>query len=164
VAPDLYPADVILTRLTAAPGRIEAAARGLSPAQLRAAPQPGEWSLNELLAHLRACADVWGGNIARVLDDDHPSIRALSPRTWVRRTDYLDIEFEPSFHAYTQQREALLQTLRSLKPEQWQRTATRLAPPNRRLDVTLHYYADSIARHEWPHLAQIEATAQTVRP
>jgi hypothetical protein len=37
------------------------------PAELLATPGPDEWSANDVLAHLRACSDVWGGHIAAIL-------------------------------------------------------------------------------------------------
>jgi hypothetical protein len=45
--------------LAATPPRITALTAGLGPAQLHTAPAPDEWSANEVLAHLRACADMW---------------------------------------------------------------------------------------------------------
>ena len=65
----LTPAQ-LLPRLAAAPTRIAALTEGLTPAELRAAPGEGEWSATDVLAHLRACADVWGGCIARLLAED----------------------------------------------------------------------------------------------
>ena len=59
--------EQILTLLAEAPPRIAALTAGLAPAQLHAAPNPGEWSANEVLAHLRACADMWGNCIATII-------------------------------------------------------------------------------------------------
>jgi hypothetical protein len=39
------------------------------------------------VAHLRACADVWGGSIDRMVAEEHPTIRYVSPRSWIRKTD-----------------------------------------------------------------------------
>jgi hypothetical protein len=65
----------------AAPPRLAALTADVSPARLRATLGPGEWSANDVLAHLRACADVWGGCIVTMLADDHPTLRAVNPRT-----------------------------------------------------------------------------------
>jgi hypothetical protein len=43
--------------------RTAALTGGLAPAQLQAVPAPDQWSATEVLAHLRACADMWGGCI-----------------------------------------------------------------------------------------------------
>lgn len=56
-----------LTILAQTPQRIAALTADLTPAQLRTPPAPGEWSANDVLAHLRSCADIWGGCIRRLL-------------------------------------------------------------------------------------------------
>jgi uncharacterized damage-inducible protein DinB len=53
--------EQILTMLAATPLRIVALTAGLAPAQLHTPPAHGQWSANDVLAHLRACADMWGG-------------------------------------------------------------------------------------------------------
>ena len=105
------PIAQILTILAVTPPRLAALTEGLTAAQLQAAPSPEEWSANEVLAHLRACADVWGECIARVINEDRPTIKALSPRTWIDRTDYRTQDFRPSLHAFTAQRADLLALL-----------------------------------------------------
>ena len=78
-----YPIPQLLTLLAAAPSHIVAATADLNATQLRAAPAPEQWSANDVLAHLRACADVWGGCIATILAQDEPTFRAVNPRTWI---------------------------------------------------------------------------------
>ncbi len=73
--------EQILTLLTETPRRIAALTAGLAPAQLHATPNHGEWSANDVLAHLRACADVWGKCIAAILAQDTPTLRAVNPTT-----------------------------------------------------------------------------------
>ena len=50
----------ILTILTETPSRIADLTDGLTAVQLRTPPGQDEWSVNDVLAHLRSCADVWG--------------------------------------------------------------------------------------------------------
>jgi DinB superfamily len=66
----------MLTMLSEMPARIAALTSGLAPDKLHAAPNPGEWSANDVLAHLRSCADVWGNYIATIVAEDRPTIRA----------------------------------------------------------------------------------------
>ena len=53
----------------------------------------------QVLAHLRACADVWGNYIRTIIAEDRPQFRAVSPRTWIKQTDYPDLAFRPSLGA-----------------------------------------------------------------
>src|SRR5579884_3280234 len=93
--------EQVLAQLNETPGRLATLTDELSPAQLRTAPAPGEWSANDVLAHLRACADMWGGCITRMLVEDHPTLRAVNPRSWIKKTNYRELEFAPSLHAFT---------------------------------------------------------------
>jgi hypothetical protein len=158
----LLPREEILVLLAAAPERIAALTEGLTPGQLCTNPAHGEWSAVEVLAHLRSCADVWGGAIARILAEDRPAIRAMSPRTWIRRTDYPGLAFGPSLRAFISQRADLLATLEALPPDGWARTAM-VTGGGKVLERNIHSYADSLAGHERPHIKQIEQIVSVLR-
>lgn len=153
--------DQIISMIAPAPGRIAEVTADLSSEQLAAEPAPGEWSVNAILAHLRACADVWGDAIATILAEDHPTIRAVNPRTWMAGTDYLQQEFSAALFAYTAQREALVGVLTTLPAEAWMRGAT-VKGAGRTLERTVLTYAESIALHERAHLKQIARAAQAL--
>jgi hypothetical protein len=85
----------VLTLLAEMPTRLAALTADLSPEALQMRPTPEEWSANEVLAHLRACADVWGNYIRTIIVEDRPQFRAVSPRTWIKQTDILTWHFGP---------------------------------------------------------------------
>jgi DinB superfamily len=145
----------ILALLAETPTRIAAVTTGLAPAKLRASPGPDEWSANDVLAHLRSCGDVWGGYMRRVLAEDGPTIRVVNPRTWIEQTDYLALEFAPSLRAFAMQRADLVAVLASLTPGDWSRAAT-VTGAGRPFQRTVLDYAERMARHERPHVKQIE--------
>ena len=154
--------EQILTALAEGPPRITEYTAGLTSTQLHAAPVPGEWSANEVLAHLRSCADVWGDCIATIIDQDKPTIRAVNPRTWITRTDYPEQQFGSSLQSFTSQRTALLAVLEALSTKAWSRAAT-VTGAGKTLQRTLHSYAEWIAEHESPHVKQIQRIASTMR-
>jgi len=151
-----------LTLLAETPTRISALTEGLASAQLCTAPGLDEWSANDVLAHLRSCADVWGDYMRRILAEDRPTIRVINPTAWIKRTDYLDLEFAPSLRAFTTQRAALLAILEPLPQEGWARTAT-VTGAGSPLQKTVLDYAERMARHERPHIRQIERIVNTRR-
>jgi len=119
--------------------------------------------VNEVLAHLRSCADVWGGCIATMLAAaESPTIRAGSPPTWLTQTDYLELEFQPSFRAYADQRHGLIETLQTLEPDEWLRSAT-VVGAGRPVQRSVHTYTEWIAIHERAHIKQIRRIAQATR-
>src|SRR4051794_2008439 len=121
---DVLTVDEILRLLSTTPGEIGELIAGVPAPLLITRPAENEWSANEILAHLRSCADVWGASIALLLEQAHPTVRAINPRQWIKRTDYPTQEFDTSLRAFTEQRNGLLPVVSTLTPEQWARTAT----------------------------------------
>ena len=154
--------EEVLSLLAETPQRIAALTEGLTAAQLRIASGGDEWSANDVLAHLRSCADVWGDYMRRILAEDRPTIRAVNPTAWIKRTDYLDLEFAPSLRAFTTQRAELLTVLEPLGPEDWAQTAT-VTGAGSPLQKTVLDYAERLARHERPHIKQIARIVSTMR-
>ena len=153
--------DELLTLLAITPQRLTALTTNLTPAQLRTNPSPDEWSPTEVLAHLRSCADVWGNCIRAIVAEDKPTIRAINPTTWIKRTDYPQLEFQPSLQAFTNQRAQLLAFLKSLPLESWSRTAT-LTGAGSPIIRTMESFVSRIVAHERPHIKQIERTVKTL--
>jgi hypothetical protein len=155
--------EKILAILKGTPPRLVELTAGLTAEQLESAPDNGEWSIKEVLAHLRACNEVWGGYyIATILAQDNPTIKAVNPRTWIKTTDYLDQQFKTSLRAFTRQRRTLLAILEPLPASDWARTNILLGA-GKPIKQTLLSHADGLARHERAHLKQIERIVQAMR-
>ena len=154
--------DQALALLAENPPRIAELTAGLTPVQLRETPGPDEWSANDVLAHVRCCADVWGRVIRTMIDEDEPTIRAVSPRGWVKRTNYRDLEFAPSLCAFVAQRDSLLALLNPLAPRDWSRAAT-VRGAGKAQTWTVLSYAERLASHEHHHLEQFARIATAVR-
>lgn len=135
----------------------------LTPGQLRRPPEPGSWSVNEVLAHLRACHDVLGGNMLRILAEDRPAWKGMSPRAWLRKTDYPEWEFAPAFDVFKRQRAELLAVLEPLPAEAWQRTAKVTGMLGELYDYSTRYYGDWMAGHERAHLRKLPRIIATVQ-
>ena len=153
--------EQVLTLLAETPPRIAALTAGLTPAQLRITPKPDGWSVNEVLAHLRACADVWGGCIVVMIAADTPTLRAVNPLTWIKKTDYLELETRPSLGSFATQRADLLAVLGPLPPEDWSRAAT-VTGAGKVLERTVMFYAQWLARHERQHVKQVESIINAI--
>jgi hypothetical protein len=154
--------EQVLTLLTATPPRIAALTAGLTPAQLRTAPKPGEWSANDVLAHLRSCADMWGKCLFTIIAEDYPTIRAVHPTAWINQTDYPDLEFRPSLRSFTKQRAQLLAVLKPLSPASWSRSAT-VTGAGSPLVRTVLSYAQRLARHERSHYKPVERIVKAMQ-
>lgn len=153
--------EEILALLEETPERIATATAGLSATRARIAPKTGQWSLNDILAHLRACADTGSSAIARILAEDRPTFKAVDPRVHVTETDYLRVDFESSLRAFARQRARSLAVLRRLTPTDWSRGARVIGRSGTREESVLSY-AHWLARHERAHYPEIERLARLV--
>lgn len=154
--------EQLLGILRETPSRLETLADGLAPTQLRTAPEPDAWSANDVLAHLRSCADMWGHGMARIVAEGHPTIKAVNPRAWIKQTDYPELAFRDSLRAFTEQRVRLLELIEPLPPEIWSRSAT-ITGAGPRFERTLHYYGDWMAVHERVHVKQVQQIVDALR-
>lgn len=146
--------DGILVQLTEQPKAIAALTAGLPRARLHGSRSRSEWSINDVLAHLRSCADMWGTCIATIVAEDRPTIRAVNPTTWIKSTDYPELEFRSSLRAFRTQRAELLALLRALPTAGWSRRAT-VTGAGRPVQRTVQDYARRLAQHERTHVAHI---------
>jgi hypothetical protein len=154
--------EQVLSLLAETPLRIAALTAGLAPAQLRTAPARGTWSANDVLAHLRACADIWGNCMVTMIAEDRPALRAVNPRSWINKTNYLELEFRPSLRAFASQRADLLAVLDPLPSKGWSRVAT-VTGAGAVLERTVLFYGRWLAGHERPHVKQVARLVDVVR-
>jgi hypothetical protein len=157
------PIAEILPLIAAAPGRIAALTERLTPEQLHAVPAPGEWSANDILAHLRACADVVGDCMSKLATEEEPTLQMVDPREWIKQTDYPTLDFRTSLRAYAAQRADLVLILEPLPHERWSRSALVKRKGSAR-ERTLHSYGHRLSRHEGQHIREIARIAKAALP
>ena len=152
--------QAVLKALSETPKQIARITRGGRERALHRKPAADAWSAQEIVAHLRACAEVWGRSIDRMLEEDHPTIRYVSPRGWIKKTDYLRQTFRDSLREFSRRRVVLVGTLRGLDAIHWSRPAT-FTGTTRGRKATVLSYAQRIADHEVRHLDQLRRTVRT---
>jgi hypothetical protein len=148
--------EKLLNALAETPRRIAFAGRNLEYSRLQFRPDENMWSVNDILAHLRACADVWGKSVIAMIAQDHPTLRYVSPRTWIRKTGYPELEFHQSLVVFARQREELVKSLETLAITDWSRGATFTGTTKGR-EQTVLGYVQRMTQHENEHCEQIEA-------
>jgi hypothetical protein len=114
----------VLALLTHAPLRLEKATRGLQTTQLSVRSDAEPWSVSDILAHLRACSDVWGTSIITMITRDNPTLRYVSPRSWMNKPTYREQAFDVALVSFTEERQKLVKALTELDEVGWLRRAT----------------------------------------
>ena len=131
--------------------RIASMTKQVDEARLQAKPDKDEWSANDVLAHLRFCADVWGGEIDKMLEKNDQKLPYAHPRQWIKKTNYRELPFHESFQAFKEQRRKLLKILKGLAFEDWSRRAIIKGREH-----TIFTHVRRMAKHEEVHCEQIE--------
>ena len=140
-----------LILLAKTPHRIATASKDFENSRLHSKPDTKSWSANDVLAHLRSCADVWGKTIQAMVAEDTPTLPHVSPRTWIRKTNYTELPFHISFQAFVTQRNELLILLKNLGFEAWSRDAMIKGRKH-----TVFSQARRMVHHEHQHCDQME--------
>lgn len=143
----------LITLAEATPRCLAESTAGMDEGQLSEPLEPGEWSLLQILNHLRACEEVWSHSIHGMLAHESPSLKEIHPRQWIKPISrYTSLSFADSLRAFKLRREALMITLKTLRVEDWVREA--------RIDRKTHTVFSHVRRlvlHEQTHCDQIEA-------
>ena len=151
--PNYEDITTILSLLDLIPKEIKNQLFDVQPEKLAASPAEKEWSIVQNLAHIRSCADVWGDTIQKMLIFDNPTIRYQSPRSWPKFKVYSKMEFWDSFLEFESQRQQLLDTLRTLQFNDWQRKSSIKERTH-----SIYSQCRRMVNHELVHFYQIKKT------
>jgi DinB family protein len=133
--------------LSETPQQIAQAAKGLEEVK----SDRKSWSANDILAHLRACADLWTHSIYAMLAENDPVFSDINERKWAKVTRYDELLFAESFQAFSLQRMNLSRVLKALPFESWERSAIIFERKH-----TVFTQTRRMAKHEQEHVQQIE--------
>jgi len=146
-----------LSVLSETPQRIAQATNGLEEARLQLKADSKSWSVNDILAHLRACADLWTHSIYAMLAENQPVFSDINERKWAKVTRYAELPFHDSFLVFSWQRENLLRVLKGLPFESWERSAIMFERKH-----SIFTQVRRLAKHETDHCEQIESLLHSI--
>jgi len=140
-----------LSWLEDTPRRIALAVNGVDQLRLGSRADKTSWSPNDILTHLRSCADLWTHSMYAMLAENEPEFSDINERKWAKVTRYDELPFHESFRTFTLQRENLLRVLKGLPFESWERSAIIFGRKH-----TVFTQTRRMAKHENEHCQQIE--------
>jgi len=109
------------------------------------------WSVKDILAHVRSCADLWTHSIYAMLAENEPVFSDINERKWMNVTRYTELPLILSLQAYSLQRENLLRVLKELPFGSWERSAIIFERKH-----TVFTQMRRMAKHEQEHVKEIE--------
>ncbi len=82
------PFDELIAEYLDGPRLLREAIRGMSPAQIDAAPVPGQWSTRQVICHISDFEPVYADRIKRVIAEDRPKMMSGDPDQFAAHLAY----------------------------------------------------------------------------
>jgi len=117
------------------------------------------WSAHDVLAHMRASDDILIPRIYQLLTRDNPPLPAFDERRWAEIAGYGEVPAEAIFARIVIRWFELMQILRRLPADSWQRSGVHEVNG----EITLEQIVNHLVGHAEEHLAQIESLLSTAQ-
>lgn len=131
----------------------------LTPKQLKWQPEPGKWSIAEILAHLADAEIVGSWRMRSVIGEDGITIQPFNQDAWASAFQYSKRDAKQSIEVFRVLRENNLSMLKALPREAWDNHGMHLE----RGKETLAHVVRMFAGHDANHVVQIERIATQLK-
>jgi len=134
------------------PKKLQKLIKPLSKKQLTQRPEPGKWSIAEILAHLADAELVGGWRMRLILGSNGVSLQPFDQDVWAETLGYSRRDAKVSLETFRVLREANLAMLKSLPKNLWENYGMH----QERGKETIAHIVRMFAGHDLNHLGQIE--------
>jgi len=138
------------------PKRLVKALKQLSKPQLARRPQPGKWSIAEILAHLADAELVGSWRMRLIIGNNGVAIQAFDQDVWAERLNYAKRDPRVSLETFRILRENNVRMLKSLPKDLWENYGMH----QERGKETIAHIVRMFAGHDLNHVAQVEKIAK----
>jgi hypothetical protein len=146
----------IIEALRLLPERVSGEVKGLSEEELRFRPGEGEWSLKELVGHLRDFAEIDHDRLCRMITQERPFLPGYDQEALVRERNYQEADLQGVLDDLASFRRKTVQVLTELVDASWTRTGRHLE----RGIFSIRQHVERLVSHEAMHLEHIRALKQ----
>jgi tRNA-binding EMAP/Myf-like protein len=146
--------------LTTTPGRLGMLVAGRAAADLQWSPEPGRWSVAQILSHLGDSEIVFGYRVRLILASPGADIQAYDQDRWCDSQHAERSDAFASLALFAGLRAANVSLLRRLTPEERDRYGIHSERGKESIALLLRLYAG----HDRNHLAQVERLLESRGP
>ena len=118
----------------------------------RRRPRPGKWSAHEHACHLASVHPLFFERLDLMLEKEHPTLRPYLPDQDDPEGAKLQGDLDEALERFTGDRAELVRRLRSLRPDDWDRTAEH----GEYSHYSIFILARHVAMHDMLHAYRIE--------
>ena len=140
-------------------GNLKKLTRGLSAKQLKWRPEPGKWSIAEILAHLADTEIVASWRMRSVIGENGITIQPFDQDAWASAFQYGKRDARRSLEIFRVLRENNLAMLKEIPRETWDNYGMHLE----RGKETIAHLTRMFAGHDTNHILQIERIVKQLK-
>lgn len=161
LAPNYHSPSACSATLLATPAVLDGVLEKLPDRSWTYKPDPDEWSLNEIIYHLRDVdREVNLPRLEMILSENNPFIAGADTDPWTQERNYILQDGFVALHQFIESRNRLVERLHGIQPDFWQRPARHsIFGPTDFLEVTW-----LITRHDRLHVTQVLNTLKAIPP
>jgi uncharacterized damage-inducible protein DinB len=141
-----------ITLQQTAPRKFAVLIKGLSKKRLTRRPEPGKWSIAEILAHMADAELVIGYRLRLILASNGTPIQAFDQDAWAETFNYGASDPKTSLETFRTLRESNLRLLSSVSSRLWKNYGEH----QERGRETVEHIVRLIAGHDLNHIQQVE--------
>jgi hypothetical protein len=142
----------LISALQTAPGVIIPLIREVPPEILKRRPSPAKWSAYEHACHLSQSDAPFLARLEMILSTPEPFIKTIENSPEDEAGAMLEIDLDESLDRYVRERAALVERLKKLSPDEWQKTAVHEAFDHYSVFIMFRH----VLNHEMLHAYRIE--------
>ena len=90
----------LLERLRRGAEMVAVSITGAAGSELDYVPEPGKWSIRQIVAHLSDSEMVAGMRLRRIIAEDNPKIEAYDQNAWATNLDYTRRKTSPALETF----------------------------------------------------------------
>ena len=135
--------STLISALETAPGVIIPLIREVPPLILKRRPAPAKWSAYEHAIHLSQSDVAFRARLDLILSEPEPFIKTIENSAEDEAGAMLDVDLDESLDRYARERATLVERLKTLSEEEWQKSAVH--------EAFDHYSVFIMFRHLYVH-------------
>jgi hypothetical protein len=141
----------LLERLRRGAELVAVCITGAAGSELDYTPEPGKWSIRQIVAHLADAEMVGAMRLRRIIAEDNPKLEAYDQDAWATNLDYARRKPSQSLETFRRIRAENYDLLKDLPEAAFQRAGLH----SERGPLTLRQLTQLIAEHAENHAAQL---------
>lgn len=158
--PGLKNPEAITSTLQSAPAVLDTLLRRLHLDEWTIRPQADEWTITEILCHLRDLdLEVNLPRIENFLTTENPFITGQNTDPWAKERNYIAQDGPTAFRDFVRARMELVEKLKNLSPEGWQQRGRHTIFGPTQLQELMGF----VAEHDRTHIQQAITIQHTVQ-